>query len=323
MKKILNFISAFYFSYSFIYNFNNKILIHFIYYLIFDISYFIFCDSNNILKNDIIIHHINGLICVYSNLLLYKNNISEKVIILDKTFALQEITTLIISLKLIINNLSIKKYLNYILSIIWIPLRIILPYYCIYNYYESTYLDNIYFKIKIITTSIFLLLNIKWALLSLKIIDNSNHYSSLLLLLPILSIKKNIIIFNLILLTSLFSFIYNMKKNRLTISLDTSFMSILCLKLGYNLNLNYLFLILIILFTTKYYFTKSEIYSLLLIFTFIHKFSINPRIYYYCLFSVLFSYLYRHFKKVPFLWHLSVSISIILGINNNLYIINY
>lgn len=324
MKKILNFLTAFYFSYNFIFNYNKKILIHFLYYLIFDISYFIFMDRNNLLKNDLIIHHINGIICIYSNLILSKNQlINYDVIKIDKLFVLQEITTLIISLKTLFKNYIIKKYINDILNILWIPFRIILPYYCIFNYCNNNYSENIYFKIKILTCCIFFLLNIKWTLLFLKIIKQNNHYSSLLLLTPILSLKKDIIIINLILLTSLFSFIYNMKKNRLTISLDTSFMSILCLKLGYNLNLNNLLIILIISIINKYYFTKSEIHSMLFICTFIHRFSVNKYIYCFSLISILISYLIRHFTRIPFFWHLSVSISIILGINNNLYMINY
>ena len=120
---------------------------------------------------------------------------------INQLFALQEITTLIISLKGIYNDDEIKKFLNYILYILWIPIRILLPYYCIYNYYNYNYIENIYFKIASITGCVFFLLNIKWTLLFLKC--KVINYS-LLLLLPILSIKN---IFNLFLLTSLFGFI--------------------------------------------------------------------------------------------------------------------
>ena len=148
MKKILNLISAFYFSYSFIFNFNKKIILHFIYYLFFDIWYFILFDKNNIIKNDLIIHHINGIIGMYSNLILsYNKLINNDGMKINQLFALQEITTLIISLKGIYNDDEIKKFLNYILYILWIPIRILLPYYCIYNYYNYNYIENIYFKI--------------------------------------------------------------------------------------------------------------------------------------------------------------------------------
>lgn len=318
MKKILNVLTALYFLYNFLFNFNEKTLIYFFYYLIFDISYFIIIDRNNKLRNDLIIHHINGLICVYSNLVLYKKKLNYGIVNFDRLFGLQELSTLVTSLKILVNDEDIKNKLNFILKIIWIPVRIIIPYFSIYYLYNYYYIDDIYFKIKIMSACAFLLLNIKWTLLFLKIIDESNHFSSLLLLTPIILMKKDLVLLNLILFTALSSLIYNIKKSRLTISLDTSLLTTLSLKFGYNLDISILLPISIIFFLIKYNIRQSELHSFVLIMTFVKKYSLYPSLYYLNLINVLVGYLIRHFTRIPLIWHLNISIMIISGMYYNI-----
>ena len=127
MKQIINCLFAFYFSYNFIFHLNNNILYNFIYYLLFDTLYFIFYEKENKIKNDIILHHVNGIGIIYSYLNLnniYNINLNHY----DKLFSLQEITTLIVTLKNCCSNKMLIKYLNNLLTIAWIPLRIIIPY---------------------------------------------------------------------------------------------------------------------------------------------------------------------------------------------------
>ena len=73
MKDFINFIFSLYFTINFINNFNKNILIQFSIYLFMDNIYFIFYEKENKLKNDIIIHHTNCLLLLYSTIfpLLY------------------------------------------------------------------------------------------------------------------------------------------------------------------------------------------------------------------------------------------------------------
>ena len=102
MKKLINLLSATYFSYNFIFNFNSmysqSILIQFIIYLIFDTFYIIKYDYNNKIRNDLVLHHINT-ICLSSSLYILCNNYNYTIQYYDILFSLQEFTTLIITLK--------------------------------------------------------------------------------------------------------------------------------------------------------------------------------------------------------------------------------
>lgn len=310
MKQIINFLFAFYFSYNFIFHLNNNILFNFIYYVLFDTLYFIFYEKENKIKNDIILHHLNSVCIIYSYLNL--NNIFNiNLSYFDKLFSLQEITTLIITFKNCCTNKLLIKHLNNLLTIIWIPIRLILPYILIILTYQNHYVDNIYFRIKVFSACVFLLLNIKWTFLFLKINDNNNHYSSFILLIPIIFLKQNINYLHYSLLMSVSSLIYNIKKNKYTICLDSTMISLSCLKLCYDIDNYILLLFMPFLFSIKYFFNKSELHSMILILTFSHKLLKHK---YYGLFNflnVLLSYLYRHFKKITFLWHLSCSLLII------------
>ena len=115
MKQIINCLFAFYFSYNFIFHLNNNILYNFIYYLLFDTLYFIFFEKENKIKNDIILHHLNGIGIIYSYLNLnsiYNVNLNYY----DKLFSLQELTTLIVTFKNCCSNKILIKYLNILFS---------------------------------------------------------------------------------------------------------------------------------------------------------------------------------------------------------------
>ena len=278
--------------------------------MLFDTLYFIFYEKENKIKNDIILHHVNSICIIYSYLNL--NNIYNiNLNYYDKLFSLQEITTLIVTFKNCCSNNLLIKYLNNLLTIIWIPLRLILPYTLIILTYQYNYVDNIYFRLKVFSASLFLLLNIKWTFLFLKICDNNNHYSSLLLLIPIIFLNNDITLLNFSILTSIFSMIYNLKKHRLTISFDTTMISICSLKLSYNLN-NYILLLLSpFLFSIKYYFPKSELHSIIFITSISYKLFYHKLYGLFNILNILFSYLYRHYTKIKFLWHLSCSLLVI------------
>lgn len=321
MKKIINFIFACYFSYNFIFYFNKKILIHFIFYLIFDLFFIIFFDNKNNLKNDLILHHINGIFLCYSTLILsYNYNIN--LVFYDKLYSIQEITTIIITFKNLINNdNNLKKYINILLNILWIPLRIIIPYISIILTFLS-YKNNLYFRLKIFFSLIFLFLNVKWTLQFLKYIENNYHFSSLFLLVPIIFIKNEQILFNNIILLSLFSYIYNLKKNIYTLSLDISNISIFCLNLSLQLNIYILFIAGLILFILKINYKKNEIHSLIIILSIIISLINYPKILIFNIIIIFLSYLYRHYTKITFLWHLSCAFCMlcIMYKNNKLII---
>ena len=310
MKQIINCLFAFYFSYNFIFHLNNNILYNFIYYLLFDTVYFIFYEKENKIKNDIILHHVNGIGIIYSYLNLnniYNINLNHY----DKLFSLQEITTLIVTLKNCSSDKLLIKYLNNLLTIIWIPLRIIIPYLIIILTYQNEYVDSIYFRLKVFTSSIFLMINIKWTFLFLKILDNNKHFSSILLLTPIIFLDNDIILLHFCLFMSISSYIYNIKKHKLTICFDSTMISLCSLKLSYNIDYIYLLLFVPFLISVKYIFPKSELHSLIFICSIGHKLFQNKLYGLLNLLCIFFSYLYRHYTKITFLWHLSCSLLVI------------
>ena len=310
MKQIINCLFAFYFSYNFIFHLNNNILYNFIYYLLFDTVYFIFYEKENKIKNDIILHHVNGIGIIYSYLNL--NNIYNiDLNHYDKLFSLQEITTLIVTLKNCCSNKMLIKYLNNLLIIAWIPLRIIIPYLIIILTYQNEYVDSIYFRLKVFTSSVFLMINIKWTFLFLKILDNNKHFSSILLLTPIIFLDNDIILLHFCLFMSISSYIYNIKKNKLTICFDSTMISLCSLKLSYNIDYIYLLLFVPFLISVKYIFPKSELHSLIFICSIGHKLFQNKLYGLLNLLCIFFSYLYRHYTKITFLWHLSCSLLVI------------
>lgn len=310
MKQIINCLFAFYFSYNFIFHLNNNILYNFIYYLLFDTVYFIFYEKENKIKNDIILHHVNGIGIIYSYLNL--NNIYNiDLNHYDKLFSLQEITTLIVTLKNCCSNKMLIKYLNNLLTIAWIPLRIIIPYLIIILTYQNEYVDSIYFRLKVFTSSVFLMINIKWTFLFLKILDNNKHFSSILLLTPIIFLDNDIILLHFCLFMSISSYIYNIKKNKLTICFDSTMISLCSLKLSYNIDYIYLLLFVPFLISVKYIFPKSELHSLIFICSIGHKLFQNKLYGLLNLLCIFFSYLYRHYTKITFLWHLSCSLLVI------------
>ena len=310
MKQIINCLFAFYFSYNFIFHLNNNILYNFIYYLLFDTVYFIFYEKENKIKNDIILHHMNGIGIIYSYLNL--NNIYNiDLNHYDKLFSLQEITTLIVTLKNCCSNKMLIKYLNNLLTIIWIPLRIIIPYLIIILTYQNEYVDSIYFRLKVFTSSVFLMINIKWTFLFLKILDNNKHFSSILLLTPIIFLDNDIILLHFCLFMSISSYIYNIKKHKLTICFDSTMISLCSLKLSYNIDYIYLLLFVPFLISVKYIFPKSELHSLIFICSIGHKLFQNKLYGLINLLCIFFSYLYRHYTKITFLWHLSCSLLVI------------
>ena len=325
MKKIINLLFASYFSYNFIFNFNyitnQSILIQFIFYLIFDTFYIIKYDYDNKIRNDLILHHINTT-CLSSSLYILCSNYNYSIKYYDILFSLQEFTTVIITLKNLLEKKSIKKYLNYLLNIIWIPLRLVLPYYSlIYTYLD--YQNNIYFRLKILCATMSLLINLKWTFDFLKLNRNNKHFSSMILITPILFLKNDIILFNNLVLLSIFSYIYNIHKNIYTLALDTSFMTIICLKLCFNMNILYLVMFSILLFLIKIIVPKSEIHSLILIISYFKALIYNKYLLYFNLINIPCTYLHRHFTKITLLWHIGCALIILSVMFKNEQLIIY
>ena len=313
MKNIINFIFSLYFTFNFINNFNQNILIQFSIYLFIDNIYFIFYEKENKLKYDIIIHHTNCLLLIYSTIELinYDNHIKYNNLYI--LFSLQEITTIIISLKNIVKN-EYKKYTNLVLQIIWIPLRIILPFTIVIYSYMINNENNIYFRLKIFSQCILLLLNTKWTLIFLKIIKSTNHYSSMLLLIPIIFMEKDNIIFHILLFLSLNSFLYNNDKKIELLALDTSFISIISLKFGFDLDIYKLICAFIVSFVIKYNYIESELHSILLFICIFKKSINNLPIFFVNALFIIITFFIRHYTKKTFLWHLSSLFIIISGL---------
>ena len=312
MKIFINFIFSLYFTFNFINNFNQNILIQFSIYLFIDNIYFIFYEKENKLKNDIIVHHTNSLLLIYSTIKLNNYINHNQYNYLDILFSLQEITTIIISLKNLVKN-EYKKYIQFILQIIWVPLRIILPFIIITYLYINNE-TNIYFRIKIFSSCILLLLNIKWTLLFVKIIKNANHYSSMLLLIPIIFMEKNILIFQILLFLSINSFLYNNHQIIQLLALDTSFISVISLKFGFNLDIYKLGCAFIILFLIKYNNNESELHSILLFICAFKKSINNLEIFFINALFIILTFVIRHQTKNKFLWHLSCLFTLLSGL---------
>ena len=137
MKNILNLLITIYFTINFIINFNHGLLNQFYYYLLSDTIYILLYEKENELKYDIIIHHISGIFIILG---LNNNELNN----MFQIFTLQEFTTILAIGRIIFKNVKINKIINNLLFIIWIPLRIILPYYII-NYSYIYYYNNKYF----------------------------------------------------------------------------------------------------------------------------------------------------------------------------------
>ena len=296
MKNFINFIFSLYFTFNFINNFNQYTLIHFFVYLLMDNIYFIFYEKENKLKNDIIVHHTNCLLLIYSTIKLNNYINHNQYNNLDILFSLQEITTIIISLKKIVKN-EYKKYIHIILQIIWVPLRIILPFTIVIYSYMTNNENNIYFRLKIFSQCILLLLNTKWTFIFLKIIKSTNHYSSMLLLIPIIFMEKDNTIFHLLLFLSINSFLYNNHKIIELLALDTSFISVIVLKLGFDLDIYKLSCAFIVLFLIKYNYIHSELHSLLLLICAFKKSINNLQIFLINALFIIITFILRHQTK--------------------------
>ena len=125
MKKLINVVTSGYFTYSFIFNFNEFNIYLFYAYLFLDTLYFILLENNsNKLRNDIIIHHINSIVMSTCKLyLFYYYNVPLGF----NLFLLQEVTTFLLCINKYFNDVNIKKYSSNLLKITWIPLRFIIP----------------------------------------------------------------------------------------------------------------------------------------------------------------------------------------------------
>ena len=322
MKNILNLLITIYFTINFIINFNHDLLNQFYYYLLLDIIYILLYEKENELKFDIIIHHISGIFII-----LGLNN--SKLNNFFQIFTMQEFTTILAISKKICKNVEINKIINNLLFIIWIPLRILLPYYII-NYSYIYYYNNKLFIFNIFFSCILYLLNIKWTLLYLFKIKN-DHYSYILLFIPIIFMKKDIILFNLFLLQSIISLIYNHINNNnlslelknkireiknLLLSFDTTIFTLIIIKLNCNLELKELIIICISTFYFKYIYNINELHSFYIITILINKLKNNILL--LLLNSIFLSttFILRHYTRKTFLWNLSC----LCGLLTELYI---
>lgn len=302
MKDLINVITSSYFTYAFIFNFNEFNMYLFYIYLLFDTSYFILYEKQNKLKYDIILHHFNCIIMNTTKLCLYYY---YNIPLGFNLFLLQEITTLLVCSKKYFNNIHIKKYSNILLQIVWIPTRLIIPTYCIfYNYYYN-YLNTIYFKLQIISACFFLLLNIKWTLITSNLIKNNYHYSSILLLLPIIHINQDITVFTYTFLLSLFSFLYNITSQKITLIIDTSMVGIYPIQLYLKLNIYITITIFLFLSVFKYFVKQSELHSVFGCIFYICLTHSNLKILIFNSILISLCYTIRHFTRITFFWHLS------------------
>ena len=327
MKNILNLLITIYFTINFIINFNHGLLNQFYYYLLSDTIYILLYEKENELKYDIIIHHISGIFIILG---LNNNELNN----MFQIFTLQEFTTILAISRIIFKNVKINKIINNLLFIIWIPLRIILPYYII-NYSYIYYYNNKYFIFNIFYSCILYLLNIKWTFKYLfkKIND---HHSSILLLIPIIFMKKDIILFNLFLLQTIISFIYNYininslsldLKNKkiiknLLLSFDTTIFTLIIIELNYNLSLRELIITFISTFYLKYIYNQNELHSFFILFILLNKLKNNILL--LLLNSIFLSttFILRYYTKKTFLWHLSCLCGLLTGLYINDKLIN-
>ena len=303
MKNLINVVTSGYFTYSFIFNFNEFNIYLFYAYLFLDTLYFILLENNsNKLRNDIIIHHINSIVMSTCKLyLFYYYNVPLGF----NLFLLQETTTFLICINKYFDDVNIKKYSSNLLNITWIPLRFIIPIYCIFYNYSYNYLDNISFKLFIISACVFLFLNVKWTLMKYEVIQNNQHYSSLLLLLPIIHINQDVTIFTYTFLLSFFSFLYNVTKEKITLILDTSMVTLYPIQLYCKFNLYIHAVIFIILSSIKHIISKSELHSIIAIIYYIQLTKSNLQFLIFNSINIIICYTIRHFTRITFFWHLS------------------
>lgn len=305
IKDLVSLGASVYFSYILNFNLDQQAVYLFQYYFICDLLYLIYFEKTNRLKNDLIIHHINSIVFCSLKIILENN---YNIPIIWDIFNLQELTTILICFKKIVNYNKINDYL---IKLTWIPLRVICPFYSIYYHYTYNYLDIIYYKMLLTSGCVFFILNLKWTFLFGKIIENNDNYSSLFLLFPILFSHEDINFFMLTLLLTTISFFYNITKNRLLLVFDTSIVCCYSLYISYKVPLYILTFIFIGLSVNKYYNKNSELHSLITFSAINYKLKNN---YYLLIFNNLListNFAIRYLTKETYLWHISNCIVVI------------
>lgn len=304
IKNLFSLIASIIFSYLFIFNFNENTIYLFIIYIFFDTIYLIYYEKTNKLKNDLILHHINCKIFCSTRIIL--NNYFNLPIKFD-IFNLQELTTILICFKKITNNTNIIYYINVLLKIFWIPLRIILPLYSIFSNYNNDYkyLNIIYFKIHLICACIFFILNCKWTLQTFKLIKNNNHYSSIILLCPLLIMANNVSFFYQTFFISLLSFLYNSTYNYNILCLDTSMVACYSIYISFQCNCYWLISIFSGLSLLKHKYIHSELHSFITVISINYKLKDNLLLLFFNNLFCLFGFLIRYYYNNTYIWHLS------------------
>lgn len=143
-----------------------------------------------------------------------------------------------------------------------------------------------------------------------RFIQNNRHYSSLLLLLPIIHINQDITIFTCTFLLSFFSFLYNITQEKIALTFDTSMVALYPIQLYCNLNAYIYVTIFFILSSIKYLINKSELHSIITIIFYIQLTKSNLRVFIFNTVIIILCYTIRHFTRITFFWHLSCYILI-------------
>jgi len=124
-------------------------------------------------------------------------------------------------------------------------------------------------------------------------------------------------------LLSIFSYIYNIHKNKYTCALDTSFVATLCLKLTYNMNILNLIISFIILFILKINIPKSEVHSIVLLFSYFKCLINNKYLLFFNILNIIGTFFYRHITKITLPWHICCVIIVLTGMHVNDKLIIY
>ncbi len=306
IRDLFGLASSFYILSDFIYNINPKTTaLKMVSYLIIDICDILFIRPSFKYKYDILIHHFNIILLLYADSFLIESYY-------DKYFTIQEFTTVIIFARNLINNDYWKKLMNNILKISWIPIRLIIPLFTIYNKYITQTENSLSLKIISYCFLISYLLNIKWSLDFSKFYNNTYHFSSIFIFNFIFFMEKNIYWFTTGFIMTCVSFIHHSLKNRITKSMDASLITFINFKMiNENLTLFKNLFIGVIGFIIKYLFPNSEIHSIIFGIT-IFKCVLNSNyLYFFNIITLGFGFYMFKIKNNTTIWHLSNSLAII------------
>ena len=229
-----------------------------IFYLVIDAFLIIVERIKNIASDiyiDLLLHHLFSILGIYQ---ITKNK--SHFAFESSLIGLLDITTFFLLTNRYLKDTKYKFVTSKLLSISWIPIRIILlPYvmYSLITHHDITKLNVEFLSILIVQS-----LNIKWTFEAFKFRFNTN-FSALLLLMPSIVFNQGSYLFasNIVLYFS--SFTHHSMKTKLSIALDSAAISVYCILLCCKLNILQCLVIYLIMFTQKYYICKSEMHSII------------------------------------------------------------